>query len=440
MQIKTSQLILASGVVTALGLCAPALLSQPAAQEQKTESKKKKKKKKEEPKGWYFQSKNRQSLRYNDQLRIDFRVKLQGDFQSVDPSPEDHPLFDFRRKRVGVEGEFLRDFEYEFEWEMGVERNALRDGFVNWRRIRWLQVQGGKFRLPFGRDTLTGMANLDFVFRSRIGFMIGPGRDIGLMLHGPVWDRKFRYEAGVFRHDGENAFTGDDKPTGGTTLAARIRTEPERYLPLPKILETLELAAASTHGEVPEGRHSLRGRTTFRDNYFPRVDVKGDRVRLGVEANWKPGPFSLQAEAMQVRDQRRQQSFRQTDLPDLVGRGWYLFGTWLVTGEEKAAGVRPKKPLTFHQLGWGAWEVALRNELLRYGSRNPTGLALASPRAVNLLSSSNRAWTFGLNWYGNRQVKIQGNFVREKIEDFNRSDLSARPIFWTKVVRLQFVM
>jgi phosphate-selective porin OprO/OprP len=431
-------------LATFLGLTLPSMFSQPAesqagaASAQKSKEKGKKKKKSE--KGWHFTMKKQPSLRHSDRFQADFRVKLQGDFESVDPQQEDLPLFDMRRKRVGVEGTFFRDFEYEFEWELGVERNALRDGFVNFRRLRYLQFQGGKFRLPFGRDTLTGMNRLDFVFRSRIGALIGPARDLGLMLHGPVWDRKFRYEFGVFRHDGENAFTGADRPTGERTIAGRIRSEPKRYLPLPKIMETLEIAAAFTRGNVPEGRNSLRGRTTYDKNYFPRIDVNGNRTRLGAEFSWQPGPFSLQAEASQVRDQRLNQSFRQTDLPDVIGRGWYVFGTWLLTGEQKAGGVRPRKPLTFDQLGWGAVEIAVRNEFLRFGSMESAGREIASPRAANLLRSSNRAWTFGLNWYVNRYVKIQGNFVRERIEDFNRSSPDLRSVFWNRTVRLQFVM
>jgi len=432
-------------LTTTLGLSLPSLFSQPAVSQaeapaQETKEKGKNKKKKRAERGWHWSMGKQPSLRHSDRFRADFRIKMQGDFEVPNPEREDLPLFDMRRKRVGVEGTFLSDFEYEFEWELGVERNALRDGFLNYRRLRYLQFQAGKFRLPFGRDTLTGMNSLDFVFRSRIGALIGPARDIGLMLHGPVWNRKFRYEAGVFRHDGENSFTGNDRPTGDRTIAGRIRSEPGQYLPLPKIMETLEIGAAVTRGNVPEGRNSLRGRSTHDFNYFPRIDIKGNRTRLGAEISWRPGPFSLQAEASQVREQRREQSFRQTDLPDVFGRGWYVYGTWVLTGEQKDGGVRPRRPITFNELGYGAFEIAVRNEFLRFGSRDDISRELASPRASNLLSSSNRAWTFGLNWYLNRYVKIQGNFVRERIEDFDRSSLDSRPIFWNRVVRLQFVM
>ena len=106
---------------------------------------------------------------------------------------------------------------------------------------------------------------------------------------------------------------------------------------------------------------------------------------------------------------------RTQDLPNLLARGWYLSGTWVVTGEKKAGGLEPRRAF-LRDGGWGAVELALRCERLRLGSSAHPGPAFVHPRAANLLGNSEQIWTFGLNWYLNRHTKIQANAVREVLK------------------------
>jgi hypothetical protein len=45
-----------------------------------------------------------------------------------------------------------------------------------------------------------------------------------------------------------------------------------------------------------------------------------------------------------------------------------------------------------------------------------------------------------VNWYVNPWIKIQLNAIRELLEDPDRSPVAGRDVFWTRVVRLQFVL
>ena len=152
-----------------------------------------------------------------------------------------------------------------------------------------------------------------------------------------------------------------------------------------------------------------------------------------------PGPFSLKGEFISLADERRGQGLHDEDLSDMLGRGWYASGGWVVTGERTAGGVRPRREVL---RGWGsgAVEIATRYEQLRFGSAEHPGKPSRSIRAANVLSQSDRAWTFGVNWYMNRWVKVQGNFIREKIEDSFRSPIPGQDLFWSRIVRLQFIM
>ena len=81
--------------------------------------------------------------------------------------------------------------------------------------------------------------------------------------------------------------------------------------------------------------------------------MQGERKRLGFEMRWRPGPLRVKAEYIDVTEQRLGQSVEDTDLSPLRAMGWYVSGTWAITGEKKADGLdAPKRPL--FQGGFGA--------------------------------------------------------------------------------------
>ena len=400
--------------------------------------------------GFRFVFNNRPSFRFGNKLRIDFRVKAQADTRAFSPDIEtEEGQFDLQRVRFGLEGNFLEDFEYEVErefrnqiggdWARPTE-NPWRDTFINYRRFDNFQVRVGKFKVPFSMEQLTSTHDLDYVLRSRIADELAPGRDIGVTVRGRFYQRGFNYEAGVFRGGGEdeNAEAIDTESRDRRMYAARVTGMPLRLFSVPTVLKTIELGIAATSNNTPEGLNGLRGRTASLETFFPRVFVRGTRFRLGTELNWTTGPFSLKSEFIHARDQRENQSIRATDLPALIARGWYVSGTWVLTGEEKGDGVEPRRPL--FDRGFGALELAARYEYIRLGSSEHPGTPSRSTRAANILGNSDRIWTGGVNWYPNRFTKVQINAVHDKIEDVQRSPLPDRANFWMGILRLQFVM
>jgi phosphate-selective porin len=203
-------------------------------------------------------------------------------------------------------------------------------------------------------------------------------------------------------------------------------------------LDALELGIAATVGDVPEGLNTLRGQSTWGDDFFSDAYVNGRRLRLGAEAAWEPRNFSVKSEYIRTRDERKGQGILADDLPGLIGQGWYLTGTWVVTGEDKSGGVEPRRPLFAG--GPGAIELAVRYERMEMGSDAPGEPEETNPRAVNLLENGERLWTFGINWYLNRWMRIQLNGIRETIDDIERSPSPTQNTFWLGVARLQLVL
>jgi phosphate-selective porin OprO and OprP len=386
----------------------------------------------------------RPSIRIGKQFRADFRLSFQTDWRHYEPeNATEEPLFDLHRSRVGVEGEFLKYFEYEFDYELGDTSFPWRDAYVNFRPARWFQVRGGKFKIPFNMNQLQGPTTLDFVYRSRIGALLAPAREIGGEIHGRLLDRGLNYQAGVFRHDGEVPYINDDtEPGGGTTYAARVTGTPLRLVPVPALLKSLTLGAAGTINNVDPGMKGLRGRTLGSETIYPqpgsRMFVNGERRRLGTELAWIPGPLAVKAEFADVREERKGQSIRGEDLPALLARGWYVSGTYVVTGQPYSDRSEPKE--YFPLQGIGAIEVAARYEQIRFASRGGVGAPSRSTRASNVLPQSDRVWTWGVNWYLNRWTKVQANAIREKLEDVQRSPAPGRVRLWTVVVRVQYTL
>jgi phosphate-selective porin len=166
--------------------------------------------------------------------------------------------------------------------------------------------------------------------------------------------------------------------------------------------------------------------------------VLGHRRRIGTEAIWLPGPFSVKAEYARSAEQRRRQGIGDDDLSDFVTSAWYISGSWAVTGENKSDNIEPAKP--FLQGGFGAVELAARYERIAYASALKEGLAFANPRADPLLENAETALTLGVTWYLNKWGKIAVNGIREGFKDPERTAIPGRTTNWAAVTRLQFAM
>jgi phosphate-selective porin len=288
----------------------------------------------------------RPSLRVGDLLRIDFRLKLQGDLRRFSPDQEtDDGTFELHRRRAGIAGE-LFDERAEFQIERELREGGLwRDVYLNVRVTDAFEARAGKFKMPFGLEETTGTTDLDFIHRTLGSDTLAPARSVGIMAHGQM-GRLFEYEAGGFRKDGDNArltepaflLPGEAPSDTGGVIAARVVGTPwgRSGGSRPRF------GFAATSGSTREGLNSLRGRTVSGYAFFPRVNVNGSRVRVGLEGEWNPGPLGFRGEYIRNAEERLRQGLGGVDLSTLIAHSWYLSATWVLTGESKAGGIRPR--------------------------------------------------------------------------------------------------
>lgn len=146
-----------------------------------------------------------------------------------------------------------------------------------------------------------------------------------------------------------------------------------------------------------------------------RLDDVDRTVRNGAETFVKQGPLWLQAEYLRASAQRT------NGQPGFTAAGYYLTGSWILTGETKpyAGGVignvQPKRR-------FGAVEL-----LARYGDLDLDDAGIAGGRQ--------RDWTLGANWYLTTHFKFQANYVRVTAD---RATVSADPRVFELRAQLQF--
>jgi phosphate-selective porin OprO and OprP len=393
--------------------------------------------KEETPSGVRFVWKDHPALEMGKRTYVEFRARVQSDVGATDTvsGKADASSPDVARRRIGVGGDIEHLAEFQVEYELN-DDEPWRDVYANYHQFSAVQVQGGKFKLPFSLDENTSASNLDFVYRSLAANQLAPGRDRGVMAHGRVLRRMLGYELGAFDHDGRNGRTRNPaRVFGDQTFAGRLTVQPLR-----PFKSDLQLGVAFTTSDVPLGFSSLRGQTFLGEKFFePDFWVQGQRRRAGFELRWRPGPFSVKSEYMRVTTERRGQSVEDTDLSPLVATGWYVSGTWAVTGEKKADGLnQPRRPL--FQGGFGAIELAYRVERLTFGSGATGELPSASVRADVIAGNAERATTFGVNWYLNRWGKVQFNAIKESLKDPSQGPRPLQAGFWSWVTRFQLTI
>jgi phosphate-selective porin len=351
---------------------------------------------------------------------LDLTGRIQWDSAYLGPGrPIEAPAWELHRWRVGVNGYLGERGEFQVEYEPATPgSHPWRDVWAEWRFSRHLRVRAGRTKIPFGMDQVTPIGKLDFIERSRIGDLLAPARDTGVLLQGKI-GKPFEWQAGAFAGDGDNARGG--RTTWATHLNARIFKS--------KRFGTLDLGGAGTLGWVSSGLNSGKGETQAGEVFFPRLYLQGWRKRAGSEASWDRGRLHARFEYAWMSEQRRQQSILARDLLPLITNGWYVSTVYDLVRQRKRDGWRPKFP--------GGLELAVRYEEIGYGGGAEGGRASSNPRAATILANHASGWTTGVNWRPQRNVLAQANLVRERADRPEVSGVTLRQNNWLFRARLQ---
>jgi len=291
---------------------------------------------------------------------------------------------DFRRRELGVS---LRRKDH---YELSVQRDLASD---TWMDVALkLDSKGllgrdagslrmGQFKTPVGFDGVGSSRNSPFLESALPVQVAYAGRRIGAewSLQRPSW------LASVAWFDGGDLEGANE----GSTFAARTA-----WVPRKGPGDVLHLGIAGSRERPDSHAFRMRARPEVGLTDVRLVDTGTlagvDAIhRIGLEGLWIHGPWSLQGEVLDVRAQR------SDGLDGVAGRGAYLFGSWVVSGESRsyngyAGNVVPAST--------SALEL-----LLRYSQLDLDDGQTLGGRQSN--------WTVGANWYLGRNFKLQANYV-----------------------------
>lgn len=303
-----------------------------------------------------------------------------------------------RRAVFGLDGKFNDDWSFEIAYEFAndgeiqPQDGKFRDVAVEYDGWQAADLSVGQFKLPFGLEELSSSNNISFVERALPLDAFPPSRRMGV---GFNRNRDgYTFAAMGFG----SSIDGGDRGRGA---AARFTVAP---IDSDSTVLHLGIAAVTEHprGEV---KFNARPESRVADVKFVNTgDIEDvDRIdRIGMEAAWKSGPVSAQAEWMRAIVDR------DAGHSDANLEGWYVAGSWILTGETRRYKNGAFKDIAPSRSS-GAWELTARYSHLDLDDGQVRG-------------GTQDNCTLGLNYYANRHLRIMANYIKVRSERRGKSD------------------
>ena len=338
-------------------------------------------------------------------------LKLRGYYQADTrwyPSDGDRASVDnflFRRIRPIFEGTLAEWIDFRVMPDFAGSNLVVQDAYANLRPFGPLvQLQGGKFKAPFGLERLQSATAMSFIERSLPTNLV-PNRDIGFQLWGD-WNGGFlTYQLAVMNGvtDGSSA---DNDTNDGKDIVARVFAKPFQDTTI-EALQGLGVGMAMSwgHENGTPASYKTAGQQTF-FSWNSGVALDSDRLRLSPQFNYYWGPFGLLGEYVVSKNTLGRAGGREDDA-DI--QSWQLTASWVLTGENASFnGVTPLSPFSPKGGGFGAFEVAARfGQLWVPDEVFDKGYATATSSARSASDAG-----IGVNWYVNRWLKFVVDYDR----------------------------
>ncbi len=338
-------------------------------------------------------------------------------FFDDNPFNEGNDGFILRRARPIFEGTLYRDFDFAIVPDFGSGQTQLYDAYLNYRNRPEIQIRAGKFKSPVGLEMLQSAAHLEFNERSLATDLL-PNRDVGIQFWGQVEEHGLVYAAGLFNGSGDGEIASNEPFDNNPEFAGRVFAQPFKATDL-KPLKGLGFGIAGTFTMVSSNAAGLPNNiggtlpgywTAGQQQFFAYNPLAGPVVADGVHWRMEPqlshywGPFGLMGEySISHQGVYNSSTFRSAELHN---RAWNIAGQWVLTGEDATFGALvPKRPFDLHSHGWGAWQL-----VARYGQLDIDDDAFPSFSNPALSASGAQAWSIGLNWWLNRNIRLMTSF------------------------------
>lgn len=362
----------------------------------------------------------------------------------------------FRRARIGFDGKLFGDFDYSFVYEFGgsgaEEAGRLYEASVTYTALKPFRLKVGAFEPSIGLAAATSTSQMPLLERpapaeaarnvaagdSRIAFQLSANGATG-------------EEAGL-RWLASTAFTGNtlggaqafDEQTAwiGRGVMAPFGADWQAHLGggVQYVIQPNDVAGPSGAG----ARYpiQIRDRPELRLDGTRLVDTGGIDAQhatvYGAEAALQLRSVLIEGEVFRYGIERRASA-----LPNPRFDGWYVQGSWILTGERRPYNAvegrfdAPKQAANFDPAAgtWGAFEVAARYSVLDLNFRE--GLAGAPTPAGGVRGGEQKIITIGANWYLNPAMRLMLDYQHVDIDRHNAAGLRSGQTYDAVAARAQ---
>ncbi|MCU7802439.1 MAG: porin [Candidatus Thiodiazotropha sp. (ex Lucinoma annulata)] len=306
---------------------------------------------------------------------------------------------ELRDIRFDLEGRFYADFIYELSIDFSDGEADIKDAWFAYDANYPWRYTIGHFKEPFSLEEMTSKKYLTFMERALPNTMV-PGRSLGF---GMNWvGGQTTFTAGLFGDDYND--DADDEGDEGWGATGRLT-----YAPLADERSVVHLGLAASYRKLDdeqEFRFDSRPESHLTDIRYldtGKLNMSDSLTLFGLEGAWVSGSVSFQGEwiqALLVRDEHENPSFS----------GWYLQGSWFLTGESRHYKQRSGRFGRVRPLNdYGAVELAARYSTL---DLNDAGIEGGSSDNI----------TLGINWHLNPQIRLMANYIIVENDIFADAD------------------
>jgi len=337
-------------------------------------------------------------------LHFGGRIQADAAFYKDAPGLDMGDGAEFRRARLFAKGS-VGDFHYKAQYDFAGNKTKIKDMYIKYTGLP-VHIQVGNFKEPFSLEELTSSKYITFMERG-LPNVFAPSRNIGAALsgHGDSWSAA----GGVFTNGASGTSSGVDSKfdvTGRLTFA-----------PIHEKTRVLHLGAGINYSR-PDSTRNLRFDTRPESHITHKklVDTMGTTLDTGnnvasvlkydLEAAAVYGPASIQGEYI-----RTNVSYQNGVNNEPSFSGYYVFGSWFLTGESRPYSVKkgsfgrvhPNQNFQLGKDGWGAFEVAARFSQLDLED-------------IGVLGGKEQDITAALNWYPHPHLRLMLNWVHASVD------------------------
>lgn len=348
--------------------------------------------------------------------------------------------FLLRKARPILTGTVFHDFDFNFTPEFGGSSVAIYDAYINYHYNPALQLEAGKFKSPVGLELLQSDTWLFFNERTLANNLV-PNRDLGVELHGDLFNGIAGYAAGIFdgAADYSNPGSGivNADSDDNVAFAGRVFFQPLKKSNIDALqglgfgvggsYESDRGSTTANFSELTAG-YVTDGQQKF-FTYATTAYANGAHWRISPQGYYYYGPLGILGEYV-VSDQEVTSGASSADLRNT---GWEISGGWMLTGENDSYnGVTPKRPFDPRKGQWGAWQL-----VACFADLDVDHQADSTTWAVAGSALRARGWSAGINWYLNKNIRVNASYSHTQFGDIvgtaNAITKQAENVFFTRI-------